>query len=412
MNERNASSRRDFLSRSARLATAAGVLASTAYGQGRTGGPVIKVSAGPEPRPLGEDDTIRFGLIGIGGRGRGLLNELLSHKNISIKALADTSEENSRHVRRKVKDATGETIDVYNGPEDYKDKLLARDDIDAIVSATPCWLHGPVYLACFAAGKHFYGEKPMCIHGAEADALVEAQKKNPKVTGMIGFQRRATKLYAEGIKRAQDGAFGKLIDGRAAWNNNWGPIGRPEEGPRVWLGRREKSGDWMLEQACHSWDVLCWLCGDAPVAASGVGRRDVFKEMDPDRDVTDYYIAHLKFANGLSVDFEHSWICPHKDGGEFTGVFERVAGDKGGIDFGSGRMYWRDKEKEPSNLGIEEPGHTELAINVFMNALRTGKPVPSGVHNGRLATYTGLLVRKAVDEQRWVKMSEIMAGRG
>ncbi|MCP4249086.1 MAG: gfo/Idh/MocA family oxidoreductase, partial [bacterium] len=184
------------------------------------------------------------------------------------------------------------------------------------------------------------------------DALIEAQKKNPKVVGQIGFQRRATKIYAEGIKRARQGDFGTLIDGRAAWNNSWGPIGRPEDGRRIWLGRRAKSGDWMLEQACHSWDVLCWLAGKMPIAASGIGRRDCFKDMDPERDVTDYYIAHLQFANGLSVDFEHSWLCPKDDKGRFSGVFERVAGTKGGIDFGSGELFWRPGQKGPANLGI------------------------------------------------------------
>lgn len=402
------SSRREFLTSSVKLAAAAGL--ATAAGCAATGrrGPVIAVSGGPEPRKIGSEDIIRFGLIGIGGRGQGLLDVLLKQKNIAIKALADVDPNNQKAVVEKVRKATGQTIDVYGEPEDYKNRLLARDDIDAVLSATPCYLHGPVYLACFAAGKHFYGEKPMCIEANEADALVEAQKKNPRVVGQIGFQRRASKLYAEGIKRIREGEFGELIDGRAAWNNDWGPIGRPNEGARIWLGRRKLSGDWMLEQACHSWDVIGWITGDMPVAASGIGRRDVFKDMDPQRDVTDYYVAHLQYKSGLVVDFEHSWICPHKDKGQFTGVYERFAGKKGGITFGDGWMYWRDVAREPEQIKVDDGDHTVRAIESFLDAIRTGAPNVCTVESSRLATYTGLLVRKAVDERRWVRIEELL----
>jgi len=400
-------SRRDFLASSMKVAAVAGL--ATAAGCAAAGGrgPAIAVSAGPTPRTIGPDGKIRFGLIGIGGRGQGLLDVLLKQKNISVKALADLDPNNRKAAIEKVKAATGETIDVYTEPDDYRNKLLARDDIDAILSA-PCWLHGPVYLACFAAGKHFYGEKPMCIEANEADALVEAQKKNPKVVGQIGFQRRASKLYIEGIKRIKEGEFGELIDGRAAWNNNWGPIGRPGEGARIWLGRRKFSGDWMLEQACHSWDVISWVTSEMPVAASGVGRRDVFKDMDPQRDVTDYYVAHLVYKSGLTVDFEHSWICPHKDDGKFTGVFERFAGAKGGISFGEGSMYWRDPSMPPEQIKVDDGDHTVRAIESFLNSVRTGAPNVCTAETSRLATYTGLLVRKAVDERRWVKIEELL----
>lgn len=408
MTDRNDPSRRDFLASSMKAAAVAGMVTAAGCAAADRKGPTIAVSAGPTPRRIGADGQIRFGLIGIGGRGQGLLDVLLKQKNISIKALADLDPNNRKAVIEKVKAATGESIDVYTEPDDYKNKLLARDDIDAVLSATPCWLHGPVYLACFAAGKHFYGEKPMCIEANEADALVEAQKKNPQVVGQIGFQRRASKLYAEGIKRIKEGEFGEMIDGRAAWNNNWGPIGRPNEGARIWLGRRKLSGDWMLEQACHSWDVVNWVTGEMPVAASGVGRRDVFKDMDPQRDVTDYYIAHIVYKCGLNVDFEHSWICPHKDKEQFTGVFERFAGTKGGITFGDGWMYWRDPSMEPEQIKVDDGDHTVRAIEAFLNSVRTGAPNVSTVETGRLATYTGLLVRKAVDERRWVKIEELL----
>jgi len=363
---------------------------------------------GPTPPTFKADQKIRIGLIGIGGRGGGLLDCVLAQKDVTIKAIADINEANRNKALEKIKKKLNETPDVYTGSEDYKNKLLPRSDIDAVVLATPCYLHGPMYLECFRAGKHFYGEKPMCIQANEADALVEAQKRNPSLVAQIGFQRRAGVRYQKAIQMIHDGVIGDPIDGRGAWNNSWGPIGKPNEGDRIWLGRRAKSGDWMLEQACHTWDVLCWVAGAVPIAASGIGRRDLFKDMDPQRDVTDFYFAHLEFPNGFIVDFEHSWICPNKDDGKFTGVFERVAGKKSGIALEEGKIYPRDEKAEVIQIEGGAGDRTQPSVDAFFNCLRTGSKPPSGVINGRMATLTGLLVRKAVDERRWVKMSEIV----
>ena len=405
MSETSHSSRRDFLAKAAGAAAAASLI--TSVGCSSTRGPSIDTVAGPKPRSIDSGETIRFGLIGMGGQGRHDLKTLLSLGNISIVALADPQKKSQEETLKVIKAATGETPTIYGGDEGYKE-LLARDDVDAILSATPCWLHGPVHLACFEAGKHFYGEKPLCIHTNEADALLEAQAKNPDIKGVIGFQRRASKMYMEGIQRIADGDFGAPIDGRGAWNNSWGPIGKPNEGPRIWLGRRELSGDWMLEQACHTWDVFGWVTGKMPTAASGIGRRDVFAEMDPDRDVTDYYIAHLEYEGGFSVDYEHSWICPRNDDHMFSGVYERVAGIEGGICLDKGKIYWRNPHQEPEVIDVGEENHINQNIDAFLGAIRTGGPVLSGVENGRLATYTGLLVRKAVDERRWVSIDELL----
>ena len=59
-------------------------------------------------------------------------------------------------------------------------------------------------------------------------------------------------------------------------------------------------------------------------------------------------------------------------------------------------------------MARDSADHTYSAIRAFLNSIRTGNPPISSVTNGRMATYTGLLVRKAVDEHRRVLMSEIM----
>jgi len=412
-NQEPQSNRRDFLAQSAAVAAVAGLIPSS--GRADTERPKIEVSAGAKPQRIDANTTIGVGLIGIGHRGIKLLAEAVKQKNVSFKAIADPNEKNRQKALAMVHKATGETMDTYTDREGYK-KVLARDDIHAVISATPCYLHGTIYFACFAAGKHFYGEKPMVIEAREADGLVEAQKKNPDVVAQIGFQRRAMPMYIEGVKRFQDGVIGDPVIGYAAWNFAWGPHGIPSNNIKRgketwdWFGRRKYSGDWMLEQACHTWDVFSWLTGTLPVAASGIGRRDVFKDLDPDRDVTDIYLAHIEYPGGLMIDFEHNWFTPKTEKTRFGGIFERFTGRKGGIALDEGMFFPREGSKKDAVQYAPLQGFNEgttLAMNAFFNSMRTGTPVVSGVVNGRMATYVGLLVRKAVDERRWVTIKEI-----
>lgn len=405
--------RRSFLAISARIAAAAGLM--TTAGRARADaqadrGPALKVTGGPKPKAIDPSKPIRLGIVGAGGRAGYVLRQMFEvEPNMVVVAIADPQQGN---IDRMVNDHPERIKDKpasYNGPDEYKTKLLAREDVDAVLLATPCHLHAPMYLDCFAAGKHFYGEKPMAITVNEARAMREAQAKNPEVIGHIGFQRRATELYHKGIGMVRDDVTGGLLDCRAAWNNSWGPLGKPGDGPRIWFGRRAMSGDWMLEQACHTWDVLNWVAGKLPVAVSGFGYKDTFKEMDPERDVTDLYYAHLEYPDFV-VDYEHSWICPPNDEGRFTGVFERFSGLKGGIALNEGKFFPRDGSKPVVDYadGQGDPKWTQESVRAFFASLRERKPAACGVNEGYDATLVGLLVRRAVDERRRVTMKELL----
>lgn len=420
MTDRNEQTRRGFLAQSAKLVAAAGLVSGAGCSElGMSGperGPVMKVVAGAKPRKLGANDKIRFGIIGAGNRCNYVMKQLFAmDRNISIKAVAEPVQSNVDRALKDIKEALNEKPDIYMGQDDYKTKLLARDDIDAILTATPCCMHAEIFLACFAAGKHVYGEKPAAITINEADAMVEAQKRNPDLICQVGFQRRGTTLYAVGVQKIREGMIGKPMDCRAAWNNAWGPIGKPTDGHRSWFSQRKISGDWMLEQACHTWDVFNWVTGTMPVASTGFGYRDVFKEMDPKRDVTDLYYALIEYPE-FTIDYQHSWMCPHKDtyeksfNGRFSGVFEHLGGLKGGIALREGKYYPRDPEGKVEQYTPfeEEPGWTQKSIAAFTKAVRGQGPVMCGVVEGRMATLAGLLVRKSVDERRRVTMKELI----
>src|SRR5262249_41878740 len=152
-------------------------------------------------------------------------------------------------------------------PESYDDprRVFDRNDVDAVIIALPCDAHVPVYLDALSAGKHLYAEKPLGITLEGCDRLITASAGNPGQTVHVGFQRRSNPRFCQGIDLISRGEIGPVVEARATWTSSNGPI----NGHAGWLGRRERSGDWMVEQGVHIWDVFHWLAGGLPSRATG-----------------------------------------------------------------------------------------------------------------------------------------------
>jgi len=213
-------SRREFL----KLGIAAGAtasLGSLAFGQQEAGA------------------RIRCGFIGVGGRGTHLLKHVLGFKDVAVTAICDINPDHLARAVGMVEEAQGRKPDGYGEDRDeyaYR-RLLGRKDLEAVVIATPCNWHAPMYLDTIAAGKNFYGEKPMCISVKEANDIVAAAEGTPDLVAQIGFQRRANPRYQEAISLIQEGEIGELLEGRVP-----GPMpgGRCAGGSRI--GRNREIG--------------------------------------------------------------------------------------------------------------------------------------------------------------------------
>lgn len=353
--------------------------------------------AAPATAPAGE--PIRLGLIGHGGRGAGLLRALIRRKNepYRIVAVCDIREANLASGRKVVTEGLGYTPEAYGkDPDDFK-RLLERKDIDGVVMATPCCEHARMFLAAIQAGKHIYGEKPMSLTVADADAVVAAASANPKLTVQVGFQWMLNARMMDAISRAQKGQIGELIDGRFFRHNGATPM-------LGWFGHRQQSGDWMLEQGCHEYNIMNCLAKATPVRAYGIGRNDLYTDMQPDRNVTDQYSAIIEFPNGFTIHYTHGWISPKG----FGGMSMAVVGTKGAVDIMEGRIALRDEKAAVDPIKPQETNDTEDALVSFINSVRTGKPPAATVANGRNATLTALLVRKAVYEHKVVSWGEML----
>jgi predicted dehydrogenase len=338
----------------------------------------------------GEGRPVRVGLVGLGSRGTTLLRTLLELPAIEVAAVADAEPKAARRASGICQRAGRDQPALL---EDSRE-LLAREDLEAVLIALPCDLHTAAYLDAIRAGKHLYAEKPLASTLAECDAVISEAARYPDRVVHVGFQRRSNPRFREAIELIRRGELGRLVGMRGRWISSNGPV----DGHDGWLGRRERSGDWMVEQGVHVWDVLSWMLGGPPQRAVGHGRRDLFADLRPGRDVTDWYEVMLDWPEAeFRATFSQSWVDPADQAA--TGVALRVVGTEGAVELNHGVVTYRDHR--PRRLLHPAPSvpDTRLALAAFVSAVRAPEPPepPVSLGEAREATRVGLLVRQAVD---------------
>lgn len=356
----------------------------------------VLASPSPASAAAAAGEPVSVGIVGVGNRGSVLLKTLLAIPGVAVVAVCDTDAGRLDRARNAVASAGQPRPE---GTDDWK-RLLDLKGIGAVVSALPCDLHAAHYLAVIAAGKDLYGEKPMCLTPADCDRVVGAAEKSKQIV-QIGHQRRADPRFIASIQQIRDREIGELVEGRILWSNSWGPL-------FGWFGRRERSGDWVVEQAVHNWDVMNWACQGLPVRAAALGRDDLFRSQQSDRNVHDYYSGVVEYPNGVIVNILHSWVSP----GKFNEEYTRLVGTKGGVDFNAGLFSYRPDQKRADRVGHDQPGasdNTRLAVEAFVDSVRTRKPPVCRVQHGRDAVLACLLVREALDSKRVATMKELLA---
>jgi predicted dehydrogenase len=283
MNTPHDISRRDLLKRTVQLGVAGAAaprLLSTR-------------AAGQAPRP-GPNERIQVGLIGAGGQGNWNLDQLLEQPDVAVTAVCDVWKERLDKTLAKC----GGTARGYG---DYRD-VLRRDDVDAVLIATPPHWHALMAIDAAEAGKDFYLEKPMTLSVGEGLAVRRAVAKHKRIT-QIGTQIHATPNYRRIVDILRSGVLGKISVARTFHVLNQGPEGignvpdsAPPEGLDwdMWLGPGPKrafnrllakdayyhssfmaySGGWTPGMAPHLIDLPCWALElGCPTCASSSGGR-------------------------------------------------------------------------------------------------------------------------------------------
>ncbi|MBN1350337.1 Gfo/Idh/MocA family oxidoreductase [candidate division KSB1 bacterium] len=409
--------RRNFL-KTAGVATAG---LSIAASTGKLAGQSKKTAA---------NDMLQIGVIGTGSRGNHLLQNLMTIEGVKITACCDIDQKN---LKKGVKLAGGDAF----AAKDYRE-ILAKPDIDAVVVATPLYLHAPMAIDAMRAGKHVLCEKTMAYDIPQVLAMMQCVKE----TGMllqVGHQRRYSPLYQKVVQMVRNGVIGKVTTIRAQWHRNgdWRrSVKDPKEERDVnWRLYREYSGGLMTELATHQIQVVNWLLGETPVAVVGIGGIDYWTD---NREIFDNIQVIYSYPSG--VKFVYSSITTN----EFYGCNEQIMGTEGTIEMStSGARLYREKgvkrtefenfvmdferqmlqsvavgtasflpEDPTKDMGTEiaVPGMTHdetyYSLEHFAKCLRTGEPILCDVIDGGNAAISGHIGNLAMDQQELVTWPE------
>lgn len=366
--DRSANSRRAFLQRSTGMA-AAGAFT------------IVRPEA---VRGSQANSRISVGLIGSGNRGSYDAMIVNSDPRARVTALCDLFDDRIEMATQRIKAVK---------PAVYKDheKLLASN-VDAVIIATPPFLHPPHLEAAVQARKHIYCEKPMGVDVEGCKRVIAAGRRaDPKKCISVGFQQRYGAVYLEAYKRIQEGQIGELVTARAYWIGGDPFKRRPYPDPKIeklrnWFCYKDYSGDFIVEQDCHNFDVLHWFLNGLPARAVGYAGTKVRTTMD----LLDHLTLSFEFPNGIHVNFEANQVSPPG----FGRVGEEFSGRKGVIATSRGKMVHTRGPKDVETIDSKRD-ITYDAIEQFLGRILSGD-VENVAERSALSTMIAILGRTAL----------------
>lgn len=276
---------------------------------------------------------VRAAVIGCGGQGRVLL-ENAPPSHLRIVAICDIAPDNRERALEIARTRHDPNAEPY---EDYR-QLLERRDVEAVLIASPLWLHERMTVDSLQAGKHTFCEKTMAHSVEECRRMVEAARGARRVL-QIGHQRNYNPLYKEAKQLIQRGEIGEVYHVRALWHRNgdWrrpvpdldfdpSPWGYPSlEHLKNWRLFQTYSQGLMAELGSHQIEVVNSLFGRLPssvFAAGGVHR------YQDGREVSDHIYAVFEYPGNLVVSYSSIQSNAHDH------YYEAIFGTQGTIILG------------------------------------------------------------------------------
>jgi predicted dehydrogenase len=251
------------------------------YGAGWAAAMAVPWRAAAQRKTL-PSNRITMGVIGLGGQGTHNLKSFLTFDDVQVLAVCEVDTNRRRAAKNLVDSAYGnKNCAAYN---DFRD-VLARDDIDTVLIATPDHWHALLAIEAAQAGKDIYCEKPISLTVAEGRAVAETMKRYNTVY-QSGTQRRSIASFRFGVDIARSGMLGRLQTLHCYYDH--GPTCPPQRVEQVpegfdydrWLGPApfepytplrchvnfrwiyDYSGGQLTDLGAHFTDLAQWAHGD------------------------------------------------------------------------------------------------------------------------------------------------------
>ena len=373
----------------------------------------------------GEDNTIRLALIGCGGRGSGAVGNAMNspYGPVKLVAMADVMEDRLARAHKALSAQFGDRVDVpkdrqFIGFDAYKKAIDCLGPNDVAMLTSFAYVRSLQAEYAVEKGVNVFMEKSF---GPDAPALRRlirvgeaAKKKNLKIAA--GLQCRHSVNRQELIKRIRDGELGELMLVRAYRIHPVGGMGKKPEGhdELMWQIRNFTRFPWVsgglfAEMNIHQIDELCWLKGDWPAVARGIGGR-MANSKDHGQEF-DSISIEWTFPDGTKATDGVRWLGGHcfSEFATYAHGTKCAAQFSGNIHKGDVRIY-KDQRITKDNIVWEAPAEKynpwDAEWNVLLQNIREDKP-QNEAERSAMSNFADLMGRAAVNSGREITWDEM-----
>jgi len=244
-------------------------------------------------------NKVRIAFIGVGGRGRNHLKNILQRDDVIVPAICDIDPKAIAKSKKMIEGKQKQKFGIYTDSEHAYLEMLKRDDIDGVIIATPWLWHTRMSVACMRAGKYAGVEVSAANTLTECWDLVNTYEET-KVPTMIMENVCYRRDVMAVLNMARQNVFGELLHARCGYRHDLREV---KFSPGVTFGKgAEGEARWRTEHSVHRNADLYPTHGVGPVATwMNINRGNRFVSMT----------SHATKSRGL-----HKYIVDNKEGGE------------------------------------------------------------------------------------------------
>ncbi len=314
-------------------------------------------------------DKVRYGIIGFGNIGNAHFDIQQGLENAELVAISDINPSRLESAKEK----GGDKLKYFSNNEE----MMKSGLIDAIIIATPHYVHPEIAIMGFENGLHVLTEKPAGVYTKQVREMNEAAAKSDKLFG-ISFQNRFIPAYQKIHEMVASGVLGEICNVNIVVTDWFRTQAYYDSGTwrATWAG---EGGGVLINQCPHNMDLWQWWLGMLPTKVTAFTHEGKWHDIEVEDDVT----AYVEYANGANGVFVTS-----------TGTYPNtnrveIQGDLGKIIFEKGKLT-HQKSKESSSKFLKEsesmwssPGMDEIEIECE----------PAGaIHNNLVQNFTNAIL--------------------
>ena len=375
----------------------------------------VSMTAGSYSRVVGANDRVQLGLIGCGGRGRGVMGTFVKTEQVNVAAVCDVYGE--RIDRAKQIAAEAKSFGDHR-------KLLEMKQLDAVLIATPDHWHALTAIDALNAGKDVYCEKPLTLRIEEGPPIVKAARVNNRIC-QVGMQQRSGSHYIQARDEyVKKGKLGKITLARTWWHGNgahlmkspvterpsnldWarylGPVKWREWDPPQYFNFRaylDFGGGQITDLFTHWIDVVhMFMEQDNPTSAVASGGVYHYKD---GRTAPDTICVFLEYPANWTATFEAT-LAPG-----ITGAGVEMCGTEGKLFITRGRFEFTPAGRGAKPTVVQSPKEQTIEhVENFLDCCRTRKLPNGDVYIGHRSAQASHLGNIAYVQKRRIKFDPV-----